>query len=224
MNFETRSARRSGIEIHSLHVLPLRHRNNCPSRRRFRQRECECLAGRCLGPVPPSNPTGSRYSRLDASTQTPFAPQAPLSQSVSATQPRHEWASQIARAGSAQSFESRHSVQLPDSQNLLPESPPKPGHSLSIAHVAVQSIDAPQNGAPASHCADVVQVSAIHVLPRHTSPPLQTLPSGTPLAAQSAVSVQQTSGLVLDPQPTNKHNDTKIVLMDTVSTPPRRSC
>jgi hypothetical protein len=96
-----------------------------------------------------------------------------------------------------QSASSRHATHVPIVvQNLSAALPPKPGHSASVSHVAAQSPELGQNGAPASQSAELVQSSATHVLPRQIRPPVHMLPSGKPLVAQSAASVQQASGLV----------------------------
>lgn len=88
-----------------------------------------------------------------------------------------------------------HCTQAPPEQIFWLGSWPNPGHSVLSPQLEPQSPLDVQYGAAGSHSATVVQDSAMHWLPRQTSPSLHVLPDGMWFAAQSASSTQQRFGL-----------------------------
>src|SRR5438874_1441946 len=110
----------------------------------------------------------------------------------------------------------RHATHDPLTQNASVADCAAPGHSESSAQLGPHN-PLTQYGANDSHSADAEHVSAMHWLPRHTSPSLQAEPTGMLLAAQSASSMQHRLGLGLVHATTASNVANAIVLIRFLS-------
>src|SRR4029077_3345266 len=146
-----------------------------------------------------------------------------LGHSPSTRHSRQAPASHIGVAVGQSFIPARHATQPPPTQNMSSAACAAPGHCVLSSQLEPHNPET-QNGAEDSQSEELPQVSAMHWLPRHTSPSLHVFVTGILLAAQSAASMQQRFGLGLVHPNATTMIEMKMPLMSLLSASPRRGC